>query len=378
MSSTRPSFASRYSAASSGAAPGAPCMWRSSSAARGVVLLGERAVEQPALEVGREEAAGAEQARDGIGRLERLEQPARAPGPAAADARAERAGGAGHAAPGLRERRDAVLAVAAEELVRALAGERHRDVPARELAEREEADRREVGERLVEVPDQAAQVVRRRSAVSISSSWCSAPSAVGDPPGVRQLGVAAGEADREGLDRARSMWRAISATIRLESSPPLSIAPSGTSLISRMRTDSSSLCEHDLGPLLGGADRVVGAPAPGSVHQRSARAVPSPTTSRSPGSSLRTCFSGVSGAGHEAERQVGGDRLGVERVVDQPAGDDALQLRAEDDDVVDDRVVERLDAEAVADQHAAARGASQTATANMPRRCSASPGPWSS
>jgi len=38
----------------------------------------------------------------------------------------------------------------------------------------------------------------------------------------------------------RSIICAISATIRLESSPPLSIAPSGTSLISRIRTDSSS------------------------------------------------------------------------------------------------------------------------------------------
>ena len=40
----------------------------------------------------------------------------------------------------------------------------------------------------------------------------------------------------------------MSATIRLESRPPLSIAPSGTSLMRRMRTDSSSFVEHDLGP----------------------------------------------------------------------------------------------------------------------------------
>ena len=36
------------------------------------------------------------------------------------------------------------------------------------------------------------------------------------------------------------MFRAINATIRLESRPPLSMAPSGTSDISRSFTDSSS------------------------------------------------------------------------------------------------------------------------------------------
>ena len=47
------------------------------------------------------------------------------------------------------------------------------------------------------------------------------------------------------------MLRAISATIRLESSPPLSIAPSGTSLIRRERTDVLELLEQHLGPLAG-------------------------------------------------------------------------------------------------------------------------------
>jgi hypothetical protein len=36
------------------------------------------------------------------------------------------------------------------------------------------------------------------------------------------------------------MFRRMSETIRLESRPPLSMAPSGTSLMRRMRTDSSS------------------------------------------------------------------------------------------------------------------------------------------
>ena len=48
------------------------------------------------------------------------------------------------------------------------------------------------------------------------------------------------------------MFRAISATTMLESSPPLSMAPSGTSLISRTRTASSSSLEQCAAVLLGG------------------------------------------------------------------------------------------------------------------------------
>ena len=52
-----------------------------------------------------------------------------------------------------------------------------------------------------------------------------------------------------------------------------------------------------------------------------------------------------------SEREVGGNRLGIEVVVNESAGDDALELGPEHDDVVDDRVVERLDPEPIADQH---------------------------
>ena len=64
---------------------------------------------------------------------------------------------------------------------------------------------------------------------------------VGDEAGVGELVAFGGfaEADAEGLDGSL-MLRAIRATIRLESRPPESIAPRGTSLISRSRTDSSS------------------------------------------------------------------------------------------------------------------------------------------
>jgi hypothetical protein len=55
-----------------------------------------------------------------------------------------------------------------------------------------------------------------------------------------------------------------------------------------------------------------------------------------------------------AEREVRRDRLGVELRVHEAARQHALQLRAEDDHVVRERVVERLDAQPVAHEHTAA------------------------
>ena len=112
---------------------------------------------------------------------------------------------------------------------------------------------------------------------------------------------------------ARSMCRAISATIRLESSPPLSIAPSGTSLISRSRTDSSSLSSSDLRPLLGRAGDGVGV----------GRRVVPPALDRGTAVGDHEALAGLElahlaqrrhRAGHVAEHQVRGDRLGVELV----------------------------------------------------------------
>ena len=82
-------------------------------------------------------------------------RPAR-PGPRRSAAAAPRAERAGDALPALDQRGDAVLAVAAEQLVGALAGQRDGDVLGGEPRQRQEAERREVGERLVEVPDQVA------------------------------------------------------------------------------------------------------------------------------------------------------------------------------------------------------------------------------
>jgi hypothetical protein len=88
------------------------------------------------------------------------------------------------------------------------------------------------------------QISRERSSGSLrrstSSSWWLAPSAAA----TRRASPSSESSPAKPTANVYSgsvMWRAISATMRLESRPPLSIAPSGTSLISRIRTDSSSL-----------------------------------------------------------------------------------------------------------------------------------------
>ena len=131
----------------------------------------------------------------------------------------------------------------------------------RELAEREEAERREVGERLVEVPDELVQVdrvvvERELELVVIGAERCGDPARVGElaaSPVLRK--------PTENVLTGSAMLRAISATIRLESRPPLSIAPSGTSLMSRSRTDSSSCREQQLLGLLRQAQAAIGAGA---------------------------------------------------------------------------------------------------------------------
>ena len=122
-----------------------------------------------------------------------------------------------------------------------MAGEGDGDVLGGELSEGEEAEGAEVGEGFVEVPDELgeARVVGRGGELELVVVGAEV---VGDEAGVGELVAFVGfaEADAEGLDGFASCVRAISATIRLESRPPESIAPSGTSLIRRSRTASSS------------------------------------------------------------------------------------------------------------------------------------------
>ena len=72
-----------------------------------------------------------------------------------------------------------------------------------------------------------------------------------------------------------------------------------------------------------------------------------------PGSSRLTRRERGARTGYEAERQERVDRLVVEVDGNEAAGQQALELRREDEQVADPRVVQRLDTEAVAHDHAA-------------------------
>ena len=94
------------------------------------------------------------------------------------------------------------LRVAAEELVGTLAGERDRHMLGGELAERHEAERREVGERFVESPDEILEldrglVHRELELMVVGSRTCSR-----NERRVAELALPVlDEADRERLDR---------------------------------------------------------------------------------------------------------------------------------------------------------------------------------
>ena len=153
-----------------------------------------------------------------------------------------------------RDRGDLVLAVAAEQLVGALAGERDGHVLARQPAEQQEAEAGDVGDRLLEVPErlveQAGMVggggrrarggrcrAGRRRAGRRASSF--------EPPSSAKPieNVCTGPVGD---------CSAISAVIRLESRPPQSITPSGTSEIMRSRTAVAQEVEQLLLVLLPG------------------------------------------------------------------------------------------------------------------------------
>ena len=154
--------------------------------------------------------------------------------------------------------------------------------------------------------------------------------------------------------------------------PPLSIAPSGTSLISRSRTDSSSTVEQRFAPS-STAQSAIGR----RLRIRPVRARRDAAARRSTSSDGRACSFEHAGkrrqrAGNEAERQVRVDRLVVELGADEPAREQALQLGREDEQVADDRVVQRLDAEPVARDHRAPLAARpRPRSPNLPRSCSA-------
>ena len=121
-----------------------------------------------------------------------------------------------------------------------------------ELTECEEPERREVGKRLVEMPDELFEVDGSLERTTAPARGGRVPSMLGDEPGVARARCRPRPRANptEKVLTGSRMFRAISATIRLESRPPLSIAPSGTSLIRRSANGLVELLEEQLGPLV--------------------------------------------------------------------------------------------------------------------------------
>ena len=246
-----------------------------------------------------------------------------------------------------------MLAVAAEQLVGSLAGQGHGHVLARELAQRQESERRQVRERLVQVPGELAQIVRARLVLELELVVLGAEG-VGHPPGVRQLRVLSGETDRERLHRLAHVPRhesddqaRVQAAAQHRAQGHVAHQPQADGLV--------ELVEQELGPLLR-RERAVG--------RRSGEVPPAldphaPVRDHEPLAGLE--LANVTERRHRArdvaQHQVGGDRVGIQLVADEAAREHALQLGTEHHDVARDGVVERLDAEPVADQDAAALGA---------------------
>ncbi len=142
------------------------------------------------------------------------------------------------------------------------------------------------------------------------------------------------------------MRRAISAAIRLESMPPLSITPSGTSLISCRPTASSrssSSCASQSASGTADERRRLGVlPVPLDPHTRRLDDEPMPRQQ------LLDLSEDRPRSGDEAERQQQLDRLDVDLGRDEPRGEQGLQLGAEQQDVADLGEIERLDADVVA------------------------------
>ena len=239
-----------------------------------------------------------------------------------------------------------MLAVAGEQLVCALPGESHGDVPRRELgqARGSRARRGRRAARPCASTGPRGRLGRRATARARGgrcrgrSTTCraSASSFVSPAPAKPTAKVLTGSL----------MCRAIKATIRLESSPPESIAPSGTSLISRSRTDSSSLarsrsaCSSIVGPGSGA----------GAGYDQNARSdtVPSSDDERVARKQLSHAAQRRERRREEAEREIRVDRRVVELEVDEPRCEHALELGGEHEPISGRRIVERLDPEPVA------------------------------
>ena len=218
-----------------------------------------------------------------------------------------------------------MLAVAPEELVRALARQGDCDVFRGELRECEEPERREVGKRLVQVPDEIPEVDLERVERELELVVL-APELLGDEPSFAQLVAGPGLREpngkrlhrlghvpgHQGDDQARVQ---ASAQHRAERNVAHQTKPDGL----------FELLQEPLGPLLRarrlGRDGRRGI-APVALDPNLAALDHQPVTRLE----LRNAREGRCGRWEKAESEKSVDRLVVEPAVDEPAREQALQL----------------------------------------------------
>ena len=314
------------------------------SSARALARLHDAAHREQPLGriVGRQRAQPARERRAGSGAP---------PAPRARRAR----GRQGLALQRRRPRGDLVLAVAAEQLVGALAGERDRDVLARQPAEQQEAEAGDVGDRLLEVPE---RLVEQRRVVGgagqrARGGRCRGARATRARVGRARWRRASSAKPIEKVWTGRSRRSAISAVIRLESRPPLSITPSGTSLIIRARTAVAQQLEQLLLVLLPATRPARGRRRPTGSSRRAASSDLAVLPDQQRGRRRACARRRTACAGPARSRRPGRARrrAGRARGSDEAAGEQRLDLGGEGEPVAGDGVVERLDAHAVARQH---------------------------
>ena len=258
-----------------------------------------------------------------------------------------------------------MLCIPSEELVRALAGKRHGHVLRSELRQHVEAECREVRHRLVETPDELVEA-NASSVTDSSSSWWAHPNC-------RAISLASGSSfdssSRKPTENVSTGWvisSAMSATIRLESSLPDSIAPERHVAHEAVAHRRAQELEQLLGvflqrPCVRVWDRswvfpvrlLVDAPV---LHDK-----------RGAGRQLPNVAKRRAWAGHEAKAQVKVERFVVEVERNEPAREHALQLRREDHEVAGAGPVEGFTPSRSRASTARRRVLSQTAMPNFPR-----------
>ena len=263
-----------------------------------------------------------------------------------------------------------MLAIAAEELVGALARKRHGDLLAGQLAEREEPERGQVGERLVEMPHERAQRPPGRSAAR-PRARCARPRRQ-PRPGARREAPSPRRQSRprtsssglghvarhQGDDQA-----GVETAAQHRAERDVAHQPQSDGLV--------ELVEQDLGPFLGRAAGRVGI---GSRIAPPALDRHAPVARRRAAPRARACGPRAAGSWARARSRASGrprSPRGRARCSTSPLASTHLSSEPKTTTSVGDCVVERLDAQAVADEYAAALVRSHTATANIPRSRSA-------